>query len=99
MTRFVRIYRPDKNAMQAGMAKTHQWLLEFEADSPLFIDGLMGWTGSRDTARQLELRFPTREAAIAYAEKKGLKYEVFEPHAREQQKKSYSDNFRFDKIQ
>ena len=52
---------------------------EFEPRSRPFIDPLMGWTGSTDTLRQLKLRFPTREAAIDYARRQGLRYEVREP--------------------
>lgn len=39
----------------------------------------MGWTGSTDTLTQVRLRFPTREAAIGYAERQGLPYKVREP--------------------
>lgn len=36
----------------------------------------MGWTGGRDPLPQLELTFPTLEAAIAYARRQGLSYVV-----------------------
>ena len=52
-----RIYRPAKNAMQSGKARTKQWLLEYEPESPRTIDPLMGWTSSRDMRQQLQLEF------------------------------------------
>ena len=47
------------------------------------------------TAGQLSMRFATKEAAIAYATKHGLDYEVEEPHERTLQRRAYSDNFSF----
>lgn len=93
-----RIYRPDKNAMQSGKAKMKEWRLSFIPETPYFIEGLMGWTGMRDTTRELCLSFPTREAAIAYATAQGIPYELYEPKPRIQKKKAYADNFRFGKV-
>jgi hypothetical protein len=47
--------------------------------------------------RQIQLDFDTREEAVAYAEKHGIPYQVFEPHRLKYRPKSYSDNFRFDR--
>lgn len=93
-----RIYQPAKTAMQSGRAKTKFWLFEY-SPRPKYIDPLMGWTGSTDTLGQLRLRFPSMEAAVAFAEEKGLPYEVEAPHARAKVLKSYSDNFRFDNVE
>ena len=54
-------------------------MLEFEPRAPEFIEPLMGWTGGTDPLRQGQLRFPSREAAIAYARREGLPYTVYEP--------------------
>jgi ETC complex I subunit-like protein len=62
--------------MTSGRAGTKRWLLEFEPQSPAFIEPLMGWTGSAEPMAQVRLSFPTREAAVAYAERQGLGYEV-----------------------
>lgn len=83
--------------MQSGRAKTHYWRMDFVADTPFYIEPLMGWTGMRDTKRELNLTFPTKEAAIAYATAKKLEFEVFEPHKRSLVKKAYADNFKFKK--
>ena len=70
------IYRPAKSAMTSGRAGTRRWILEFEPQSAPFIEPLMGWTGSTDPMAQMRLSFPTREAAVAYAQRQGLDYEV-----------------------
>ena len=36
----------------------------------------MGWTGSTDPMGQVRLTFPSREAAVAYAQRHCLDYEV-----------------------
>ena len=36
----------------------------------------MGWTAGGDTFAQIELDFPTLDAAIRYAERQGLAYAV-----------------------
>ena len=93
-----RIYQPAKTAMQSGKAKTGAWLLEFAPEKPYFVDNLMGWTGMTDMPREIRMTFPTQEAAIAYAKREGLPYEVFIPNQRKMIKKAYADNFSFRKV-
>ena len=92
-----RIYQPARNAMQSGKARTKLWLLEYEAERPRQIDPLMGWTSSSDMLQQVQLEFDTREEAVAYAEKNGVAYQVFEPHRPVPKTKAYADNFRADR--
>jgi hypothetical protein len=89
----VRIFQPAKTAMQSGRANTRFWVLEFEPVAPKEIDSLMGWTGSRDTQRQVQLRFETKEEAIAHAKRQGYSYALEEPHQRQIRPKSYAENF------
>lgn len=93
-----RIYRPAKNAMQSGRANTKEWLLVFEQEAGREIEPLMGWTASRDMKQELRLEFDTKEQAIAYAEREGIPYQLVEPKERRSKPKSYSDNFRFDRL-
>ena len=93
----VRIYQPRKNAMQSGRAKTRQWLVEFEPDAQVRNDSLMGWIAQGDTRNQVKMRFPSKDLAIAFCEKKRLDYEVSEPKTRTKKPKSYSDNFSHDR--
>jgi hypothetical protein len=62
--------------MTSGKARTKGWRLRLERRSAPFIEPLMGWTGGDDTLPQVELEFPTLEAAIRYAERQGLAYRV-----------------------
>ena len=72
------IYKPAKSVTTSGRAGTKRWLLEFEPQSAPFIEPLMGWTGSTDPMGQLRLTFSSREAAVAYAQRYSLDYEVRE---------------------
>ena len=62
-----RIYKPARNTMQSGRARSQHWVLEFEPETARGIEPLMGWTSSGDTRQQLRLNFDTKEHAIAYA--------------------------------
>lgn len=90
-----KIYQPARSAMQSGQANTHHWLLEFVPEAAKRLDPLMGWTGSADMNGQVRLRFESREAAIAYAERHGIAYKVFEPKPRRHilRPNGYGDNF------
>jgi len=93
----VRIFKPAKTAMQSGVGKTKEWLLESEP-APKFVDPLMGWTGSRDTMQQVQLWFPTLDEAKAHAEKSGWQYTVEMPQSRAIRPKAYADNFAFNRV-
>ena len=97
MKRKAKIYRPAKTAMQSGRARTRDWILEFERTSPRKIEPLMGYTASDDALSQVKLQFETKEDAIAYADREGLEYRVFEVKDPRRQPISYSDNFRYDR--
>jgi hypothetical protein len=88
-----RIYQPAKTAVQSGRRKTKEWLVEFEPRSRKEADRLIGWVGSDDTDQQVRLRFPTKEAAIAYCRREDLTFQVFEPHQRVVRPKAYAENF------
>ncbi|MBB3453367.1 gamma-glutamylcyclotransferase (GGCT)/AIG2-like uncharacterized protein YtfP [Rhizobium sp. BK313] len=94
-----KIYRPAKTAMQSGKAKTHLWVLEFDQEIPRKIDPIMGYTSSADTRQQLKLTFESQEQAEAYAQRNGIEYRVLLPKDANRQVVSYTDNFRFNRIQ
>ena len=87
-----KIFRPSKTAMQSGLSKNNQWILEFETKNPT-RNPLMGWESSSDTYSEIKLKFTSKELAINYAKKKKIDYEVIEPKKRRITKKSYADNF------
>ncbi|MCH9764864.1 MAG: ETC complex I subunit [Alphaproteobacteria bacterium] len=90
-----RIYKPAKTAMQSGMARTKDWVLEIEPQAARANDPLMGWTSSADTNQQVRLTFDSKDAAVAFAVKQGWAYTVREPKVRRPVPKSYADNFRY----
>ncbi|KGJ06209.1 ETC complex I subunit conserved region [Paracoccus halophilus] len=91
----VRIYKPARNAMQSGTARSREWVLDFPASDAREIDPLMGWTSSDDTQSQIRLRFQTREQAEDYAREMGLEFEVVEPQSRATniRPRGYGENF------
>ena len=88
-----RIYCPAKTAMQSGQAKTKEWVLDYEPERPAEVEPLMGWTSTADMNRQVMLRFATKEEAVAYCERNGIAYQVFETHKAARRGLSYADNF------
>jgi NADH dehydrogenase len=94
-----RIYQPARTAMSSGTAKTRDWVLEYAPAAPREVDPLMGWTSSSDMDSQVRLRFPTREAAEAYAREHGLDAVVREPHKRKPniRPRGYGENFATDR--
>src|SRR6266481_1234498 len=70
------IYRPARSAMTSGLANTRRWKLRFERRSAPFVEPLMGWTGGDDMLSQVELTFPSIEAAIEYARRQGFEFVV-----------------------
>ena len=95
---FARIYQPAKSAMQSGMAKTKSWIFEYVPEKARKSDPLTGWVGGADTAVQVRLQFDTQAEAEAYAKSKGIAYRVQKPHKRGRVAKSYSDNFKHDRV-
>ena len=90
-----KIYRPAKNAMQSGKARTKSWVFEFEPKNALRPEELMGWMSSADTNRQVRIEFDTKEAAIEFARKHGIPHQVVDTPEPKRVIKSYSDNFAF----
>ena len=93
-----RIYQPAKDPSQSGLARTKQWILEFDRTERRETDPLMGWTSSGDMLQQVKLEFDTSEDAVAYATRAGISYRVEEPQKPVMRKGlSYSDNFKFNR--
>ena len=93
-----RIYRPSKTAMQSGRGQARKWILEYEPPTPRRPDPLMGWTSAEDTLNEVQLRFDTRDEAVAFADRLGIEYAIIPPHDSTEKPKSYADNFRYDRV-
>jgi ETC complex I subunit conserved region len=70
------IYKAARSTMMSAPKRKEEWKLRFERRTPLRIEPLMGWTKDDDPLAQVELSFPSAEAAIAYARRQGLQYIV-----------------------
>ncbi len=79
--------------MQAGQADTGEWVIEPERPSSQKPEPLMGWTQSGDTMNQIQLEFPTREKAEAFAKSKGWRYTIAKQNMRKVKPRNYGDNF------
>ena len=87
-----KIYKPTKTAMQSGVAKYNNWLLEFDTKDNS-INPMMGWESSSDTLSEIKLEFSSKDLAIAYARRNKIEYYIIESKPRKLVKKSYADNF------
>ncbi|XP_003390778.1 PREDICTED: NADH dehydrogenase [ubiquinone] iron-sulfur protein 4, mitochondrial-like [Amphimedon queenslandica] len=94
--RLVRIYRRSKNAMQSGTNNTHQWTMEFD-NQERWENPLMGWTSTGDPNSNVIINFDSKEQAIAFAVQSGFKYQVTKEQLPITRRKSYGDNFSWDK--
>lgn len=81
--------------MTSGAAKTKGWVLEYSPEAARTLDPLMGWIGNSDMNQQIKIDFDTKEAAIAYAEAKGIPFQVVEPKTRKHvvRRGGYGENF------
>ena len=88
------IYQPTKTTMQSGVHNCKNWILEFTHDGSRKIEPIMGWVSSEDMLQEVKLKFPNKDAAINFAKKNNLSYEVIEPQHKKFSKRSYADNFK-----
>jgi hypothetical protein len=70
-------------------------VLEYEPEEPREVEPLMGWTSSGDMRSQVRLRFDSPEEAVAYCERHGIPYQVFDAKAPARRAMAYADNFAF----
>merc|ERR1712018_175274 len=94
--RYVRIFRPAKNAMQSGTHGIKRWKIEFEARQR-WENNLMGWASSGDPLSNMLVDFASKEEAIAFVEKNGWNYFVEEAAEKTHKVKSYAFNFAWNK--
>lgn len=94
-----RIYQPAKTAMSSGMANTRKWVLEYAPTGARHKDAFTGWNSIEGTANQVKLKFDSLEEAQAYAAAHGIAARVDKPNMRKRNAKSYSDNFRHDRVE
>jgi hypothetical protein len=89
-----RISELERKTTQSGKANAGKWLVEFERREPQRPDPLTGWNGSGDTRPQVRMTFPSKDAAIAYCDKHGIRYHLIEAAPVKLKLQAYADNFR-----
>lgn len=92
-----RLSCPSKTAMQAGLAKTNVWVVEFP-DRFNYVEPLMGWVGCQSTSYQQKLTFNSKDAALAYLHAYGIPFEMIQPELKKIQAKIYGDHFKADRV-
>lgn len=88
------LFQRPKSAMQSGKRNVGRWVLRFDSDAAQRPDPLTGWPGGSPTQTQVQLEFPSREAAEAYAAANGLTVEAIPLGPRTLKIQAYADNFR-----
>ncbi len=94
----VKIYKAFKTASQSGFLKFNHWIVEFPKDNNLDLDPLMGWQKSDNTYKQVQLKFDSLKQALQYVEKNKLDYTLINEKEKKFKIKSYSDNFKYNKL-
>jgi hypothetical protein len=77
-----RIFRRGRSVMSSGAADTKCWRMILCGPGRRFAEPVMGWTGTTRPLDDVELKFPTLEAAIRYARRQGLAFVVDEGPSR-----------------
>ena len=92
--RVAKIAMPPKHAMQSATSRIRHWKISFDRQGK-WRNGLMGWASGGDTLRTPNLKFESKEDAVAYCTRMGWEYEVELPKAKRsfQGEKDYGDNF------
>ena len=83
------IHAEVQHAMTSGVEGTRGWKMYFKNEQR-WNNQLTGWTSSADPMTSVKMSFDTKEQAIAFANKKGLNYEVKE---RARRKRSFGTNY------
>jgi len=83
--------------MTSGRGKSKYWVLEFMGQPADSIDPLTGTKRSTNMQSQLDLKFDTLEAAVAYAKSKNIPHQVIQSQKVKRIPRSYADNFAFDR--
>ena len=89
-----RISEIDRRTTQSGRANAGLWLLEFERQEAQRPDPLTGWNGSGDTKTQVRITFPTKDEAVAYADRHKIAYHLVPATPVKLKIQAYADNFR-----
>ncbi|QRV77607.1 NADH dehydrogenase (ubiquinone) Fe-S protein 4 [Ceratobasidium sp. AG-Ba] len=93
--RAVRIFKPTRNTMQSGGAKSDIWRIDWDTlpGAGRWENPLMGWASSADYMQGTRINFKTKEDAIHFAEKQGWDYYVQAETVKRIPPKNYAGNY------
>eukprot|EP00613_Pedinella_sp_CCMP2098_P005988 CAMPEP_0171611682 /NCGR_PEP_ID=MMETSP0990-20121206/10771_1 /TAXON_ID=483369 /ORGANISM="non described non described, Strain CCMP2098" /LENGTH=249 /DNA_ID=CAMNT_0012175291 /DNA_START=25 /DNA_END=774 /DNA_ORIENTATION=+ len=93
-SRTVNIRQEAQHANTSGVERLRGWILDWK-NTERWTNPLTGWTSSADPMTSVKLVFDTKEQAIAFCDKKGIKYDIKAraPRQREFGKNYYAHNF------
>ena len=94
---YAKIYQFQASAMTSGRANAGLWVLDFQSTKPRVIDPLTGNTRSVDTRNQLDMKFGSKEDAVAYAKANNIPYRVIDRPKSKRIPRSYAENFDYDR--
>ncbi|CAG9857775.1 unnamed protein product [Phyllotreta striolata] len=91
--RTARIFQQSKNCMQSGTFDTIGWRLQFDRQEE-WENPCMGWSSNADGVSGLQMKFATKEQAIAFCQKHNWKWYVDGKQTRKRHKiRPYAENY------
>ncbi|CAI2302692.1 unnamed protein product [Caenorhabditis sp. 36 PRJEB53466] len=97
--RTARIFRPAREATQSAWGNTKSWTIELD-NRQRWENPLMGWSGTADPLSNvgMDLKFASKEDAIAFCVKNRWEFDVEEPHERQIKAKNYEQTSTVQKL-
>ncbi|CAD6186131.1 unnamed protein product [Caenorhabditis auriculariae] len=97
-TRTARIFKPAKEATQTPWGNTLAWRIELD-NRQRWENPLMGWSSTGDPLSNISMnmKFASKEDAVAFCEKNRWDYDIEEPNARQIKPKNYGQNYSWNK--
>jgi hypothetical protein len=89
-----RVFRKIENNVQRGRLNGQGWILAYDNPQGVRADPLTGWSGGGETQGQVTLSFPSLDAAVSYAEREKIDYDVIPEPRRTLKIRSYSENLK-----
>jgi hypothetical protein len=86
------LYRLEKSAMQAGLAKQNVWVLKLLPQEKIYFQYQPAyWNASTSTIKQKELEFPSRQSAIDYCKAHNITHKEIPSYTKTIRAKSYTE--------
>jgi hypothetical protein len=81
-----------KSPMQAGYAKSEEWLLRFIPNEKIWFEYSQArWSGSSSTIKQMEMKFPDKSSALNFCKKNDISFMEIVQNKKKIVPKSYTE--------